>query len=827
MTDPESIKKNKPGDNLFETLRQEGIEHIQDLCGKVWTDYNLHDPGITILEQFCYAMTELSYRTDFDVADILAGQDNSIDFQNLALFPPQEIFPNQALTPRDYEKMIFDTLPEIEDIWVGPDRSTETPGLYQIRFMAKEGGIGSGSMTDPLVESVKQVFCKARNLCEDVSRVHRVQNRYCSLHANIEITGHQNPARVLAEIYQACASHISPGITYDPYDLLVQKGKTPGEIFTGPLLNNGFIRDTPPVRDQAFITIGDLLILVRAVKGVASVKSLSLRDPLTGQTHGDAIGREEAGAILCLEIPEKEEQISVSLSKNLRPYLISLNELTRQYSRLTSTRELGLSKEEIDKSRQLPSGRSTHLGQYESIMDQFPNAYGINRFGIPSSYPDAAKAKAKQLKAYLLLFEQPMANFLETLDRTSQLFSLDPDLDRTAFARLLDNTNAPDIEDLYIGGKGACARKLDRVTKKYDPFHDRRNRILDYLLALYGEKFTQNSLGAYNYYYSESALAHQFILNKIKFLKHLPEISAKRAAAYNYRETSWNTENIAGLKLKASILLGFQFHHSRSLTIAFTKHGLALIPDKKLADLDQGRVEIRYVEPGDIKEKIKNPFKRVRFARQKKKLEDREIRQLFRKIVFLKNNLLNESFLINGLDADNYRIGRFSDNTWQIIFKPHNQSRWCYLSSYRHRESALLSATHLRYFVKTLNIMSEGLHLVEHLLLRPSDGQAFPDIPDDFFPFRISVVFPSWTARCADSGFRRLAEETVRLNAPAHIAIDFYWLDFQAMLEFEILYHDWLENKKKGPGTETDGLANGLIQFFMTHRPLESSACYL
>ncbi|MFH1373538.1 MAG: hypothetical protein ABII79_07080, partial [bacterium] len=49
-----------------------GLEYVKNLAGRVWTDYNVHDPGITILELLCYALTDLSYRASFPVADLLA-----------------------------------------------------------------------------------------------------------------------------------------------------------------------------------------------------------------------------------------------------------------------------------------------------------------------------------------------------------------------------------------------------------------------------------------------------------------------------------------------------------------------------------------------------------------------------------------------------------------------------------------------------------------------------------------------------------------------------------------------------------------------------------
>ena len=34
----------------FQFLRAEGLKHLGELSGKIWTDHNTHDPGITILE---------------------------------------------------------------------------------------------------------------------------------------------------------------------------------------------------------------------------------------------------------------------------------------------------------------------------------------------------------------------------------------------------------------------------------------------------------------------------------------------------------------------------------------------------------------------------------------------------------------------------------------------------------------------------------------------------------------------------------------------------------------------------------------------------------
>src|SRR5580765_6285944 len=53
-------------------LRQKGLEYIEQLGSRLWTDYNIHDPGITLLELLSFALTDLAYRTSFNVADLLA-----------------------------------------------------------------------------------------------------------------------------------------------------------------------------------------------------------------------------------------------------------------------------------------------------------------------------------------------------------------------------------------------------------------------------------------------------------------------------------------------------------------------------------------------------------------------------------------------------------------------------------------------------------------------------------------------------------------------------------------------------------------------------------
>ena len=77
----------------FAFLRQEGIRYLERLAGEIWTDYNVHDPGITTLEMFCYAITDLGYRTSYPIEDILAEETASSGSDFRQFFTAREILP--------------------------------------------------------------------------------------------------------------------------------------------------------------------------------------------------------------------------------------------------------------------------------------------------------------------------------------------------------------------------------------------------------------------------------------------------------------------------------------------------------------------------------------------------------------------------------------------------------------------------------------------------------------------------------------------------------------------------------------------------------------
>jgi len=114
MLTPTTISKEKSQNPVmdYELLRKEAIAYIQRLSGKIWTDYNAHDPGMTILEVLCYAITDLGYRSNLPISDLLADATGSLKDQ---FFKASEVLPSKALTINDYRKLLMD-VEVVEDL---------------------------------------------------------------------------------------------------------------------------------------------------------------------------------------------------------------------------------------------------------------------------------------------------------------------------------------------------------------------------------------------------------------------------------------------------------------------------------------------------------------------------------------------------------------------------------------------------------------------------------------------------------------------------------------------------------------------------------------
>ena len=174
MFDPNFIIKNLELEESqdFALLRRKGIEQITQLTKALWTDYNTHDPGITILEAFAYAITDLGYRTGYDIKDILTKDDNGIPKIDANFHTAKNIFSNNPTTFDDLRKVLID-LDGVRNAWIRKhesiryyfNRNEERLEIVPYHLVQKDGNT-SALPCDPSLDAAE--LCKPLNGLYDV-----------------------------------------------------------------------------------------------------------------------------------------------------------------------------------------------------------------------------------------------------------------------------------------------------------------------------------------------------------------------------------------------------------------------------------------------------------------------------------------------------------------------------------------------------------------------------------------------------------------------------------------------------------------------------------
>ncbi len=107
----------------YEFLRSEALAHIQRLSGALWSDYNAHDPGVTMLEILCFALADVGFRSGHPIEDILtpiANQKSGLK----QFFTIAEVATSRPWSINDYRSLLID-LPFIANAWLSKSNRQE------------------------------------------------------------------------------------------------------------------------------------------------------------------------------------------------------------------------------------------------------------------------------------------------------------------------------------------------------------------------------------------------------------------------------------------------------------------------------------------------------------------------------------------------------------------------------------------------------------------------------------------------------------------------------------------------------------------------------
>lgn len=867
---PQSLTKNLefPNSMDFSFLKKEAIENAQLLSGDIWTDYNEHDPGVTILEQFCYTITELGYKANFDIEKLIfAKSGEPFSTQQSGLYEAEDIFPGNPFTDNDYRRLIIDhCYPDVKNAWVirkeQNDLGINIKGLYSVFLQ-----IENQEEAKQVIQKVKSLLNANRNLCEDFDDIIVLKPASVAVSAEVSISTDQIGESVLGNIWFNLMQSLMPPIRFNSIEELMEKGTPVEDIFNGPALVHGVI--SPEVLHQTRLDNIKTIFksnLIREINGVDGV--LSVTD-FTVRVGGKEV-KTEYFSIADGFFPELDtENSNIQINISDIPYEPDLNTTSYIFQSLKNKTTQILGKVEgLRQGAKLNSDLSMEdIKYYYSLQNTFPRLYGVGPYGLPNKVTPQRKGQANQLKGYLLFFDQIMANYLAQLVKIRDLFSLDDEIDKTFFTQTPDTV--PYLDQLLADEEGDLQQTLEQLVGQFDRAQIRRIRFLDHMLSRFGEEFLSESLRAIDRQagvYDEEEYLKKSIRSRISFLKKLVEITRKRSKGFDYTEDFNEEENVPGIKKKLSLYFNIENYAHRQLS------GLAKDNNVKLNKQKKGKSS----QSGKIKSGTFNFVSR-----------DPNIRAVI---------------LLHGLNRNNYFI-EDDGGDFVVIFKNPKTSEESIVFQGKSAEECEEAIGKLIQYLKQTNIQSEGFHVLEHLLLRPVESgkvqitlsnegmrlltskQQYDDaskgikdftklilqygvddanfsvkgtkdnyrielkdekdkvvgileglrvkktaekmideiiefirdnksaasikanltaddvlkeggkIKNDPYSFTVSFIMPNWTSRFQNRKIQRLFEALTKINVPAHLVVNFFWVDLDDMRAFEDVYQMWLTEK--------------------------------
>lgn len=605
-----------------------------------------------------------------------------------------------------------------------------------------------------------------RNLDEDYCSVTPVGVEEVAVCADVEVEPDADIERVQAEIWFRLEQYFNPAVAFHTLQELVDAGGAVEDIFNGPALDNGFISpsDLEAASLRTVLRVSDMVDRLMGIGGVIAVNQLQLTkydsegnvvrgaaDPswANGQPVFDP---NKASASWLLFVSSRHQpRFYLNLSrflffKNGLPFLPRMDEATDTLNQLRGEAERPKNPDAAN-DFPIPRGDYRDPEAYHPIQYSFPLAYGIGPSGLPSTASDQRRGQAKQLKAYLLVFEQLIGNALAQLAHTADLFALDPSIAHTYFITAFNESTIVGFDAIVQPEMSPAA--VQGAMETVSEFQERRNRFLDHLLARFGEQFREYAL-LLTTVDGKQLAQQQLIEKKIAFLKACPEVSHDRAKAFNYRKAPCSPANYSGIKKRISLLLGYPDlvfvwnvgpSSGRSRSVSFS-----LIDGNRSHWLD-GELSVAAISEEDAKQAAYRTI-----IERMIRLDAYDI------------SAVGDQFRLELQDVSSAELGRHTD-----LFETKD------------------AAVALRDALLAWSA-NERLIVVEHLLLRPKffgdalypaccEGECNTCGDEDPYSFRLTFVMPGWTPQYTDNlDLRRFAERTIQRETPSHLLGKTCWV---------------------------------------------------
>jgi hypothetical protein len=716
----------------FENLISEGLDLVQNLSGDVWTDYNLHDPGVTVLEQLCFALTDIVYRSDMQAAQYLLNENGKIDLGYQGLYGASKVLSSGPVIPKDFESLFLNKIQGLDKITLNNENRHH--GEFQV-------SAGMQRKQKKIRTDIETYYHANRPLCHPVPRFFRErQGESLSLAGVIEIDSGFQVESILAEAHLHAENYISPIPKYTAYDELLAQGHALEDILQGPFVAKGEL-DTARRSGVLASSLSRELIQLRGVK-----KVYNLQFKLADGSYSTLLENTD-DRFFALPIPDSDQKLDIEVSQNGR--VASLN-----FAQFI---------ENVDQQRMrkhsTPFAVAVHPEIFPSVEQDYwslEEGYPIH-YQMPANYSGAGnhevsarhkqqQAHNRQLNAYLMLFEQFIANNFANFSQIKTLFSLDEKLEESYFHKMLDY---PEAQNLYqCRDQNELEKQLHDVIRQDDDFPDRRNRALDYLLALYAETFPDEDLLTLDSSSNERNIKRDLIRAKIALLKNIPRVGYSRLLAQDVsKPLAWSGDyrhamNMSGVQLRSSLILGLWDITQRSLLGIYEKLSIELTNHHCYEEIKfdvEHAPEKQELLNGYILNNFYNPFETYDFV----DLTLPELKKLYARLKergFFIDDMLSLELLEQGVKVGNYRLVYLENPSRYLLVCQTGENQWLKLGEYHARNDAIQAAESYQQFLYNfhrLELISDSTQLSDFPITVVQHQELKLDLlePDDLYGY--------------------------------------------------------------------------------------------
>lgn len=753
MSDSQMYISRQPEDDLFADLQKRTLDELQHLSGNVWTDYNPHDPGVTIADIANYALTELAYKLGFDLEDYLTDNDGRYPVEKYGLFTDNEVYPVSAVTEDDYRKLILAHFPVIENVKVETDCEQ---GIYH--FCLRLSPFFKGP---DITERVRRFFHKHRNLCENVGEVTIEEPKNLLFSADMEIESEADATDVLVQVFYTSMQYLAGSVKIEPKPQEGFAVLPPEEWYDGPV---GDFRVVIPEQKD---TETELYHILTGIDGVKGFKTCYFYED-TPDGVCDYRRKNDFKGVYKLDIPNDlslikvrkgNEEVAIDsdrFKEKLRAiYFTKSTSRIRFFMQERDRQEDDLVQALLDDTMREAEYRDVY--EHYPIENDLPRCYRTNEDDFTRKMPDAEKAQIRNFGSYLEMFDLVMERGLKGLDNVKALLSV---------RELSANTTK----------SKTLSRQRLAMRKNNDRFRDItevKYRYLDFIDSLYGVDSDQKWMREFGGY---GETADDYLLRRMKFLRALPELTRDRFKATDIMEGR-SVGNVAVVKRYISLLLGLHNNELVSVGNILPSHNLILMGEGQKGKHLRDRLNSMLIDEKMLNEDAVIPIE----PDEPPTTEDEKLakyEELRRDMPIFNTNLISGGLFRGGINLNCYKLVRL-EREYLLVFRNEEDNEWMNLGRSDNRVKLNGWANTLRRYLQELNSLCEAVYVIEKSLFDPTE------------PFTVAMVFTGWTARTHSPRFRDVCTLLVRSMLPAHLKMETYWLNAPQMQYFEECYHRW------------------------------------